>query len=181
MIRITPFGRFACSLQWSAAGAMLFVLLACVGCDEDLGRLGARRGSTQVSNPPSAKAPSPPSRVQEAPAKPRRPRGLATYRVEKVLDGDTIVLSDGTKVRYIGVDSPESVHPSKPVQHYGPEASKANKRLVLGKRVGIQYDVERKDRYGRTLAYGFVHCGPGPQPQRLLSHYDGDIHRSRIQ
>ncbi len=49
--------------------------------------------------------------------------------------------------------TPETVHPSKPVEHYGPEASKANKRLLLDKRVGIQYDVERKDRYGRTLAY----------------------------
>ena len=49
--------------------------------------------------------------------------------------------------------TPESVHPKKPVEHFGPEASKANKRVVLGKVVGLQYDAELMDRYGRTLAY----------------------------
>jgi len=74
----------------------------------------------------------------------------------RVVDGDTIVLDGGERVRYIGIDTPETKHPSKPVQWMGREASAANRRLVEGRRVRLEYDVERKDRYGRTLAYVWV-------------------------
>jgi len=77
-------------------------------------------------------------------------------RVARVIDGDTIVLEDGTKIRYIGVDTPETVHPSKPVQFMGKEASAYNKQLVEGKEVRLEYDVERLDKYGRTLAYVYL-------------------------
>jgi len=77
-------------------------------------------------------------------------------RVVKVVDGDTIhVLVDGRleKLRYIGVDTPETKHPTKGVQCYGPAASAFNERLVGGERVRIERDVEQRDRYGRLLAY----------------------------
>lgn len=77
-------------------------------------------------------------------------------RVARIIDGDTIVLEDGTKVRYIGVDTPETVHPSKPVEFMGKEASEYNRRLVEGKNVRLEYDVERLDKYGRTLAYVYL-------------------------
>jgi micrococcal nuclease len=76
-----------------------------------------------------------------------------TQRVERVVDGDTIVLAGGERVRYIGVDTPESVKPGTPVQCFAKAASRFNARLVEGKRVRLRYDAERQDRYGRTLAY----------------------------
>jgi micrococcal nuclease len=79
--------------------------------------------------------------------------GEATARVERVVDGDTIVLAGGERVRYIGVDTPESVKPNTPVQCYAKAASRFNERLVEGQGVRLRYDAERQDRYGRTLAY----------------------------
>lgn len=77
-------------------------------------------------------------------------------RVVKVVDGDTIhVLVGGRreKVRYIGVDTPETHHPTKPVQCFGRAASAFNARLVGGARVRLVRDVEERDRFGRLLAY----------------------------
>ena len=79
-----------------------------------------------------------------------------TEFVARVVDGDTIELSSGEKVRYIGVDTPETVHPRKRVQFMGAEASAFNRQLVERKRVRLEYDVARRDRYGRTLAYVYV-------------------------
>jgi micrococcal nuclease len=77
-------------------------------------------------------------------------------RVVKVVDGDTIhVVLSGRRetVRYIGVDTPETKHPTKGVQCYGRAAAAFNARLVGGERVRLVGDVERRDRYGRLLAY----------------------------
>jgi micrococcal nuclease len=74
-------------------------------------------------------------------------------RVQRVVDGDTVVLSGGERVRYIGVDTPESVKPGTPVQCFAKAASHENERLVAGERVRLRYDAERRDRYGRLLAY----------------------------
>jgi len=85
-----------------------------------------------------------------------RVAGTREARVVRVVDGDTIaVLVDGRreKVRYIGVDTPETHHPTKPVQCYGREASAFNARLVGGERVRLVRDVEQRDRFGRLLAY----------------------------
>jgi micrococcal nuclease len=78
------------------------------------------------------------------------------YRVERVIDGDTIKLSSGERVRYIGIDTPETKHPKKPVQYFGKEAYEANKKLVEGKKVRLEFDVQKRDRYGRLLAYVYV-------------------------
>ncbi|MBN1574511.1 MAG: thermonuclease family protein, partial [Deltaproteobacteria bacterium] len=77
----------------------------------------------------------------------------------RVIDGDTIVLDGGERVRLIGVDTPETVHPTKPVQKFGVEASDFTKWLVEGKRVTLEYDQDRKDKYGRTLAYVYLENG----------------------
>ena len=74
----------------------------------------------------------------------------------RVVDGDTIrVVEDGREeaVRYIGVDTPETVKPDSPVECYGKAASAANRRLVEGEAVRLVGDVEARDRYGRRLAY----------------------------
>jgi micrococcal nuclease len=76
--------------------------------------------------------------------------------VTRVVDGDTVHVALGGRdetVRYIGVDTPESVKPNTPVQCFAEAASSANRRLVDGQAVRVSYDVEQRDRYGRLLAY----------------------------
>ncbi|HEX7456582.1 MAG TPA: thermonuclease family protein, partial [Candidatus Nanoarchaeia archaeon] len=76
--------------------------------------------------------------------------------VTRVIDGDTIEIEGGQKVRYIGIDTPETVDPRTSVQCYGKEASAKNKKLVEGKRVHLEKDVSETDKYGRLLRYVFV-------------------------
>jgi micrococcal nuclease len=81
-------------------------------------------------------------------------------RVLRVIDGDTIevsIVGREEDVRYIGVDTPETVKPGTPVQCYGPQAKAENRRLVARKAVRLVFDRERRDVYGRLLAY--VHAG----------------------
>ena len=81
---------------------------------------------------------------------------LGSAQVLRVVDGDTIrVRLDGRteRVRYIGVDTPESVKPGTPVQCYAKRASAANAALVAGRSVKLVTDAEQRDRYGRLLAY----------------------------
>ena len=77
-------------------------------------------------------------------------------QVLRVVDGDTIAVRlDGRteRVRYIGIDTPESVKPGTPVQCFAKRASAANAALVAGRSVRLVGDAERRDRYGRVLAY----------------------------
>ncbi len=62
-------------------------------------------------------------------------------------------------VRYIGIDTPETKHPTKEVEPYGEEASEANRKLVDGKTVRLEFDVQEQDRYGRLLAYVYLEEG----------------------
>jgi micrococcal nuclease len=86
-----------------------------------------------------------------------RAGGSAEAEVERVVDGDTIAVRiDGNqeRVRYIGLDTPETVKPDAPVECFGTAASALNKRLVrAGEPVMLQFDRELRDRYGRLLAY----------------------------
>jgi micrococcal nuclease len=78
-------------------------------------------------------------------------------RILRVVDGDTVVarLPGGDeKVRLIGIDTPETVDPRKPVQCFGKEASNRTKELLPpGTAIRLERDVEARDRYGRLLAY----------------------------
>lgn len=92
--------------------------------------------------------------------------------VRRVIDGDTVELSDGRLVRYIGIDTPEVRRRArhgdrewragagdewvKDPEPYGEAAAEANRRVVEGKRVRLEYDAQTHDRYGRILAYVFV-------------------------
>ena len=73
--------------------------------------------------------------------------------VTEVTDGDTIELGDCRRIRYLGIDTPETVHPEKPVECYGPESSDINKQLVLGKKVLLFKGNKDKDMFGRSLRY----------------------------
>lgn len=76
------------------------------------------------------------------------------YNVERCVDGDTIILAGGSRVRLIGADTPETVKPNTDVQPFGPEASKFTKEAVArnGNKVRISFDGTQIDKYGRTLA-----------------------------
>ena len=78
------------------------------------------------------------------------------YKVKRVVDGDTIELENGQKVRYIGINTPETVDPRRPVQCFGIESSLANKKLVEGKAVTLEKDVSETDKYGRLLRYVYL-------------------------
>lgn len=84
------------------------------------------------------------------------PKGVLVIRV---IDGDTIEIEGGQKVRYIGIDTPETVHPSKSVQCYGKEAAEKNKSFVEGKRVRLEKDISETDKYDRLLRYVYLPAG----------------------
>jgi micrococcal nuclease len=120
------------------------------------------RVQTRPSSPPAEVLPPAPS--ARTPKKGTSPKAQssrvpATERVAKVvavLDGDTIVISGGEKVRYAGLNTPESHHPDKLPEYCGREAVEANRRLVAGKTVRLEFDARRRDQYGRLLAYVYV-------------------------
>lgn len=76
--------------------------------------------------------------------------------VKNVIDGDTIELSDGRKLRYIGIDTPETKDPARPQECFGHEAYLKNKSLVEGKTITLEKDVNETDRYGRLLRYVYI-------------------------
>lgn len=97
--------------------------------------------------------------TESTPAAPTAPvESASTYVVVEVVDGDTVKLSmNGTTetVRLIGIDTPESVHPTEPVECFGVEASNRAKQLLSGKQVQFETDSSQdtRDRYGRLLGY----------------------------
>jgi micrococcal nuclease len=93
---------------------------------------------------------------QAPPAPETLPEG--TYTVQRVVDGDTIALTNGARVRLIGVNTPETVKPNSPVEPFGPEAKQFTQRLIDEShgQVRLQLDRERVDKYDRFLAYVWV-------------------------
>jgi micrococcal nuclease len=86
------------------------------------------------------------------------PRSAIAY-VLRAVDGDTIEVVVGGQredVRYIGIDTPETVKPGTPVQCFGPQAHRFNARLVTHRQVRLVFGVERRDVYGRLLAYVYL-------------------------
>ena len=87
----------------------------------------------------------------------------SSTNVIKVIDGDTIqvccVAGQQETVRYIGVNTPETKHPTRGVEPMGREAAEVNKKLVAGKTIRLEFDVEQRDKYGRLLAYVYLEDG----------------------
>ena len=126
--------------------AAILALFAFAACEEEMPPqdtpVATRTAATTAptaSNPP-----------------PSFPAGTTPARVVRVVDGDTIeveIEGETFKVRYIGIDTPETVDPRRPVGCFGEEASAANKALVEGLVVGLESDVSDTDRFGRLLRY----------------------------
>jgi micrococcal nuclease len=79
--------------------------------------------------------------------------------VTRVVDGDTVearVEGEVEDVRLIGVDTPETVKPGEPVECFGPQASRFSHRTLEGRRVRLIFGEERRDVYGRLLAYAYL-------------------------
>jgi endonuclease YncB( thermonuclease family) len=79
-----------------------------------------------------------------------------SYRVQRVVDGDTLLLAGGTRVRLIGVDTPELARDGRPDEPLAREASDFTRREVEGRDVTLEFDRDRRDRYHRVLAYVYV-------------------------
>lgn len=124
---------------------------------------------------PPAEEPDPPEPAAsgDSPA-----AGARRAVVLRVVDGDTVLVRilaaadrpthRTERVRYIGVDTPESVKPNTPVECYGKQAAEFNRKLVDGRRVRLVPDREPLDRYGRTLAY--VYAGATFVNAELVKH-----------
>ena len=87
----------------------------------------------------------------------READGLVSVRW--VDDGDTIVLADGRRIRYIGINAPEVAREGKPAERFGDEARVFNRSLVFEKKVRLEFDEEKFDQYNRILAYVFLQDG----------------------
>lgn len=79
-----------------------------------------------------------------------------TAQVTLIIDGDTIELENGERVRYIGIDTPELARDGQLLECFGEESRRRNEELVLGKQVTLVRDASDRDRYGRLLRYVFV-------------------------
>lgn len=86
------------------------------------------------------------------------------HTVQRVIDGDTLVLENGERVQLLGVDTPQIKHPKKPDEYFGEEAFAFTRRMVEGKRVRLEFDQANapsgyRDRYQRVLGYLFLEDG----------------------
>lgn len=100
-----------------------------------------------------------------------------TALVRWVDDGDTIVLSNGQRVRYIGINAPELGREDRKPEFMGPEAKEFNKQLVYQTAVRVELDSERFDQYGRLLAYVFLPANTFVNREMLLSGYAFYLYR----
>lgn len=166
-------------MRMTALTVVLFVLLAgCAGgtletsdaevpaaeprakpsADRDLDEVSPGPGKSKPQRREQGERTKRTERASEPKQQPAPPRVVQRHQVLDVVDGDTVkVLYRGSEVsvRVIGIDTPETVHPSEPVECGGPQASAAAARMLTGKRVGLVFDPSqgRVDAYGRTLAY----------------------------
>ena len=98
-------------------------------------------------------------------------------RVRWVVDGDTIVLTDGERVRYADINTPEVAHDGESGEPYGDEARAFNQKLVQGRWLNLELAEESRDHYGRLLAYVFLEDGTFVNGVLVQQGYGHLIHR----
>jgi micrococcal nuclease len=113
------------------------------------------QNSITLQEAPTAQV-SPAFVVASPSATPMAGHGGTLATVVSVVDGDTIKIEGGEVVRYIGMNTPETVAPRRPVECYGKEASAKNKELVQGKTVELEKDISERDTFGRLLRYVWI-------------------------
>ncbi|MBI2598647.1 thermonuclease family protein [Candidatus Curtissbacteria bacterium] len=143
----------------------LFFIFALVLFILSFGKNQAGRESTTVENYPQVISASDSSQLLP------EINNLTTAKVSKVIDGDTIELENGQRVRYIGIDTPETVDPRKPVQCFGQESAAKNKELVEGKSISLEKDVSQTDKYGRLLRYVYLPAGEAGVDDIFVNDY----------
>jgi len=137
----------------------LLTIMLCLGSAIPVSGESASAPATRVYRIPDS--------IKSIAALSRKLPAMTAARVERIVDGDTIVVSFdpatglGTreKVRLIGVDTPETVDPRKPVELYGAEASRFVTDSILGKTVRLAFEPTLRDYFGRLLAYVFLEDG----------------------
>jgi len=135
---------FVCLLFFCLVGVLIYLI------SRDLRwKLPDHKETYQNNN--FVKDPSSALRIQDDKAK-----GFVTFLVTRVIDGDTIETENGSKIRYIGIDSPEINDPRKSIECFSQQAKNYNQELVLNKRVRLEKDISKTDRYGRLLRYVYV-------------------------
>jgi micrococcal nuclease len=114
------------------------------------------QGPSPPALPSTASSPEPQGQPEKEPGKDNRKGPGSPALMTRVVDGDTAearLSGASIDVRLIGVDTPETVHPFEPVECFGPAASSFTRRSLEGERIRLEFDVQRRDQYGRTLAY----------------------------
>jgi len=120
---------------------VLLAALTLIGCGGDDARVNGVPRPASITPTPYVRA------------------GLIPATVTRVVDGDTIrvdIAGKNYRLRYIGIDTPETVDPRRPVGCFGKEASERNRQLVEGRTVGLEKDVSETDSFGRLLRYVWV-------------------------
>jgi micrococcal nuclease len=143
-----------------AVAVAVTAVAALAGCGDGLDGDGTRAAGSASSRSGSPPIPSSPG-VSTGPEQTRPKTVAGPYPVVRVSDGDTFTVDEAGKrvtIRVIGIDTPETHDPRKPVQCYGPEASANAHRLLDGKTVYLEPDPtqDQTDKYGRTLAYVWI-------------------------
>jgi micrococcal nuclease len=165
-------------VTWAVALALVAALVAgCTSGPDSVDAMPPRTGTaTQTAQPEPTGQPRPPLPPEpasgiscndsgEAIDEDGMVLGFRLWRVTRVIDGDTVEVRASCgrgrmiDVRLIGIDTPETVDPSEPVECYGPEATAFTKRWLEDRLVVLEFDKERIDPFGRTLAYVTVQTG----------------------
>ena len=144
---------------WMAVGISLFAILLVSSCSDSRQTLHGHRQEARPAKTTTKSRPSDGPSQSHGPSQ-SLARGpiSAGWNVTRVIDGDTVEVQRANReltVRLIGIDTPETVHPTEPIECFGPQATHFANQQLLGRRVTLEYDPSqgRRDYYHRTLAY----------------------------
>lgn len=136
-------------VRWLSLGVLVLALVGCGGSS------GGAASQTTVTPSTSPARGTPKPAASPSPVATSGP-GRQEARVVRVIDGDTVELEGGQRVRYIGINTPEITDSRPAVKAWAEKAKEKNRELVEGKKVVLERDVSETDRYGRLLRYVYL-------------------------